>query len=86
LDTLVASGVVEESGGALIVDLEAYKMGKTVVRKKDGTYVYITRDIGGAFERWEKYKFDKMIYVVASQQDLHLAQVSLPLYLKNRSR
>lgn len=26
-------------------------------------------------ERWEKYKFDKMIYVVASQQDLHLAQV-----------
>lgn len=66
---------MEESQGALIVDLEKYKMGKTVVRKKDGTYVYITRDIGGAVERWEKYKFDKMIYVVASQQDLHLAQV-----------
>jgi len=59
----------------LIVDLEKYKLGKTIVRKKDGTSVYITRDIGGAWERYEKYKFDKMVYVVASQQDLHLSQV-----------
>lgn len=76
LTSLIASGVVEESKGALVVDLEKYKLGKTIVRKQDGTYVYITRDIGGAVERWEKYKFDKMVYVVASQQDLHLAQVS----------
>lgn len=40
----------------------------------DGTSIYLTRDIGGAIERYEKYNFDKMIYVVASQQDLHLAQ------------
>jgi arginyl-tRNA synthetase len=40
----------------------------------DGTSIYLTRDIGGAIERYEKYQFDKMIYVVASQQDLHLAQ------------
>lgn len=45
------------------------------MRKKDGTSVYITRDIAGAAERFDKYHFDKMIYVVASQQDLHLAQV-----------
>lgn len=43
-------------------------------RGTDGTSIYLTRDIGGAIERYEKYKFDKMIYVVASQQDLHLAQ------------
>jgi len=36
--------------------------------------MYLTRDIVGAMERWEKYHFDKMIYVVASQQDLHMAQ------------
>jgi arginyl-tRNA synthetase len=47
---------------ALLVDLEKYKLGKTVVKKKDGTYLYITRDIGGAIERWEKFKFDKMIF------------------------
>ncbi|GAA5865927.1 hypothetical protein JCM8547_005760 [Rhodosporidiobolus lusitaniae] len=74
LEQLQASGIVEESQGALIVDLEKYKLGKTIVRKKDGTSVYITRDIGGAAERYAKYGFDKMIYVVASQQDLHLAQ------------
>ncbi|GAA5968819.1 hypothetical protein JCM3765_001276 [Sporobolomyces pararoseus] len=74
LESLQKSGIVEESQGALIVDLEPYKLGKTIVRKKDGTSVYITRDIGGAWERYEKYKFDKMVYVVASQQDLHLAQ------------
>jgi len=32
------------------------------------------RDIAGAIERYEKYKFDKMIYVVGDQQNLHLAQ------------
>jgi len=41
---------------------------------KDGTSIYLTRDIAGAIERYERYKFDKMIYVVASQQDLHLSQ------------
>lgn len=45
-----------------------------VARFADGTTIYITRDIGAAAERYEKYKFDKMIYVVASQQNLHLAQ------------
>lgn len=74
LKVLQEQGVVEDSQGALIVNLEPYKLGKTIVRKKDGTSVYITRDIGGAAERFEKYHFDKMIYVVASQQDLHLAQ------------
>ena len=75
LDTLQQSGIVKDSEGTLIVDLEKYKLAKTVVRKKDGTSVYITRDIGGAVERFEKYHFDKMVYVVATQQDLHLAQV-----------
>jgi arginyl-tRNA synthetase len=40
----------------------------------DGTSIYLTRDIGGAIERYEKYQFDKMIYVIAVQQDLHVAQ------------
>ena len=66
--------LVSEDKGALVVDLEKYKLAKTIVQKRDGTTLYITRDIGGAVERWEKYKFDKMIYVVASQQNLHLAQ------------
>ncbi|CAK5268593.1 unnamed protein product [Mycena citricolor] len=67
-------GLIEDSEGAKLVNLEKYKLGKAVVRKRDGTSIYLTRDIGGAIERYEKYKFDKMIYVVSSQQDLHLSQ------------
>ncbi|KAG2237721.1 hypothetical protein BDF21DRAFT_360866 [Thamnidium elegans] len=73
--------ILEESEGALIIDMEKYKLGKTVVQKKDGTTLYLTRDIGAAMERYEKYKFDKMIYVVASQQDLHLKQLFKTLEL-----
>ena len=69
--------VSEESEGAVIVDLTKYskKLGKAIVKKKDGTSLYLTRDIGAAIERSDTYHFDKMIYVVASQQDLHLAQL-----------
>lgn len=74
---MAEKGVSEDSEGAVIVDLTKYskKLGKAIIKKKDGTSLYLTRDIGAAMERMEKYKFDKMIYVVASQQDLHLAQL-----------
>ncbi|EON65602.1 arginyl-tRNA synthetase [Coniosporium apollinis CBS 100218] len=70
-------GVSENSDGAIIVDLTKYskKLGKAIVKKKDGTSLYLTRDIGAIMERYDNYHFDKMIYVVASQQDLHLAQL-----------
>jgi arginyl-tRNA synthetase len=35
---------------------------------------YLTRDISELLNRYEKYKFDKMIYVIASEQDLHVKQ------------
>lgn len=74
---LQEKGVSEESEGATVIDLMKYskKLGKALVKKKDGTSLYLTRDISAGVERLDKYKFDKMIYVVASQQDLHLAQL-----------
>jgi len=70
-------GLSEESHGAVIVNLTKYskKLGKAMVQKNDGTSLYLTRDIGAAMERYQKYNFDKMIYVVATQQDLHLQQL-----------
>ncbi|KAF1988735.1 arginyl-tRNA synthetase [Aulographum hederae CBS 113979] len=75
--TLEDTGVSERSEGAVLVDLTRWnkKLGKALVKKKDGTSLYLTRDIGAAAERMDKYNFDKMIYVVASQQDQHLAQL-----------
>lgn len=74
---LQASGLLKESNGAKVVDLsKAQKsLGAVVVQKSDGTSLYITRDIAAAIERKREYNFDKMIYVVASQQDLHMKQL-----------
>ena len=78
MQILEEKGLTTRDQGALLIDLEKQglkKLGRAIVQKKDGTSIYLTRDIGAAMERWEKYKFDKMIYVVATQQDLHLQQL-----------
>ena len=68
--TLLEKGIAEESDGALIVDFSKHVPGKAgkslekpVIRKKDGTALYLTRDISELLHRSEKYQFDKMIYV-----------------------
>jgi arginyl-tRNA synthetase len=75
-------GICKEDKGAMIVDFqelvpgkEGKRLEKPIVRKRDGTALYLTRDISELLGRHEKYKFDQMIYVVASAQDLHLKQL-----------
>lgn len=70
-----ADFTTREENGALLADLTKYKLEKAVIERKDGTPLYLTRDIREAEQRAEEYHFDKMIYVVASQQDLHCAQL-----------
>ena len=67
-------GLLKESQGAHIVDLEPYGMTPALITKKDGSTLYITRDIAAAVYRKEHYDFYKNIYVVASQQNLHFQQ------------
>ena len=68
--------LVHMDRGAKLIDLTKFnkKLGKVIVQKSDGTTLYLTRDVGAAMDRYNKYHFDKMIYVIASQQDLHTAQ------------
>jgi arginyl-tRNA synthetase len=75
LDRLKKLNLLTESQGALIVDLEKYKLTPALVQKADGATLYITRDIAAAWERHEKYKFDEMYYVVAAAQGLHFQQL-----------
>ena len=74
LDELNEKGLLEESQGANVVDLEKYDLGTALITKSDGSTLYITRDIAAAIYRKETYDFFKNIYVVASQQNLHFAQ------------
>lgn len=67
-------GLVYEDQGALLCQVSK-KLGKVLIRKRDGTALYMTRDIGGALERYNDYTFDKSIYVVANQQELHFQQL-----------
>ena len=70
--------VSEESDGAIIVDFGkhgAKGLEKAIFQRKDGTPLYLTRDIAEILTRYEKYHFDKMIYVVAAQQDIHFARL-----------
>ena len=72
---LEESGILQESRGAKIVDLEDQGLGVAVIKKSDGSSIYITRDIAAAIYRKETYDFYKNIYVVASQQSLHFQQL-----------
>ena len=67
-------GLLVESQGAQIVDLEPYGMSPAIILKSDGSSLYATRDIAAAVYRKKTYDFDKCIYVVASQQNLHFKQ------------
>lgn len=74
IEEMEEKGMLEESKGALIVDLEDYDMPPALIKKSDGSTLYTTRDIAAAMYRKEHYDFYKNIYVVASQQNLHFKQ------------
>ncbi|MDR3224758.1 MAG: arginine--tRNA ligase [Clostridiales Family XIII bacterium] len=74
IDELSEKGLLEESEGAQIVDLDAYDLGKALIQKRDGSTLYITRDIAAAIYRKDTYGFYKNLYIVASQQNLHFQQ------------
>jgi arginyl-tRNA synthetase len=69
-----AAGLSEISEEALIVNLDDYDMPPCILRKKDEASLYATRDICAAEYRKQEYNFDKMIYVVGSEQRLHFKQ------------
>ena len=72
---LEEKGLLVESRGAQVVELEEYGLGTALIKKSDGSSLYITRDIAAAVYRKETYDFYKNIYVVASQQMLHFQQL-----------
>ncbi len=67
-------GLLKESDGAQIVDLEEYGMPPCIILRSDGASLYATRDIAAAIYRKNTYDFHKCLYVVAYQQNLHFKQ------------
>jgi arginyl-tRNA synthetase len=75
LEDMRNKNVMEVSVGAEIVNLEEYDMTPALITKKDGSSLYITRDLAAAIYRKNNYEFFKNIYVVGSQQKLHFSQL-----------
>jgi len=77
LQLLKGKGLVEESEGALIVDFKkrGIDLPPLMLRKRDGSTLYATREVAVALERWRRYHFDLALYVVGMPQQLHFQQV-----------
>lgn len=74
IDELSEKGLLTESDGAKVVDLSEDNMPPCLILKRDGATLYATRDIAAALYRKDTFNFDKCLYVVAYQQDLHFRQ------------
>ena len=72
---LTDAGLLKDSEGAKIVDLEEYNMAPCLILKNDGSSIYATRDLAAVFYRKETYNFVKCLYVTGQEQKLHFAQV-----------
>ena len=67
-------GLAVESEGALVVNLEAEKLGVAIVRKSDGGYNYTTSDLACVKMRVEEYDPERIVYVTDARQQLHFKQ------------
>lgn len=79
LDELQRKGLLVESEDATCVDLSAEGQGMALVRKRDGTTLYLTRDLAAADWRWATHRFARALYVVGAAQALHFRQMKAVL-------
>lgn len=73
VDDLKVKGLLIESDGAFVVDLE--DMPPSLITKKDGATLYATRDLAAAIYRHQTYHASKTFYVVGNEQTLHFKQL-----------
>ncbi|MBR2356210.1 MAG: arginine--tRNA ligase [Kiritimatiellae bacterium] len=74
VEELIKAGLAVESEGALVVNLEAEKLGVAIVRKSDGGYNYTTSDLACVKSRVAEYAPERIIYVTDARQQLHFRQ------------
>jgi arginyl-tRNA synthetase len=77
----LGKGVFKEDQGAVGADLAEYKLGFMLARKRDGNTLYATKDLALARRKFEEFKIDRSIYVVANEQNHHFRQVFKTLEL-----
>lgn len=76
VEILKEKGKLTESEGAEIVDLADEGIETPcIIKKANGSTIYATRDLAAILYRARTYDFDKCLYVVAYEQNLHFKQI-----------
>jgi arginyl-tRNA synthetase len=74
----LAKGVfVQDEDSSVWIDLTNDGLDRKIVRRRDGTSVYITQDIGLAQQKYEEYGIDQSIYVIGDEQNYHMKVLKL---------
>ena len=81
VNKLVKGRIAEISDGATIINFEKYNMGVWVLLRADGTVLYSAKDLALAEKKFKEHKIDKAVYVVGSEQRLHVMQIFKTLEL-----
>ncbi|MFG6114938.1 arginine--tRNA ligase [Halobacillus sp. MO56] len=76
---LQEKNLLEESEGAMVVQLDEYDLPPCLIQKSDGSSLYATRDLAAAIYRKETYDFDASLYVVGREQTIHFQQLKAVL-------
>jgi arginyl-tRNA synthetase len=74
-DELLARGLLKKSEGAIIADLEDYKLGVLPIIRSDGTALYPVADLALASYKFDKYNLQESIYIVDVRQSLYFKQL-----------
>ena len=75
VDILNKKQLLQQSEGALVVNLDKYDMPPCIIEKTNGSTTYATRDLAAILYRARTYDFDKAIYVTSYEQILHFRQI-----------
>ncbi|KAG0380489.1 Arginyl-tRNA synthetase [Mortierella sp. AD032] len=65
----------EQEDGAWVVDLTDHGLGVCALRRADGTTLYLTRDVAACLDRVERFKFDRHLYMIGDDQNLHMKRL-----------
>jgi arginyl-tRNA synthetase len=69
----------KKEDGSVWIDLTDEGLDQKLLLRSDGTSVYMTQDLGTAEQRFDEYRFDKLIYVVGNEQNYHFQVLKLIL-------
>jgi arginyl-tRNA synthetase len=82
-DGLKSGVLFQKEDGSVWIDLTAEGLDQKLLLRGDGTSVYMTQDLGTAKLKYDEYKLDKSIYVIADEQNYHMQVLKLILQKLN---